>query len=306
MTWKANLARGLRPVLVDVSSNNPHPIDYAAAHAAGVQAAFVKATQGQGYTNPYYAADMAGWLAAGVPALGYHFAGFTDPVAEARHFVSVAGARARVLDSETSTDEAWQQDFLTQLHLPAGEEMDYGSASTLPRGVRALLWPAAYGPTAPGFGDLWQYTDKLAVPGIGGLTDASQWTGSVADFFALFTVPGPPGPAPAPAPPTTSEATMNCLDPESEGTWIVDPVDGHVEAINGAPYLGGLNEPVANRFGWMQVGTIAGITPFQDSPGVWGYQIIVRWHQAQANGSWFSTYDFPRSGKGKGELQPAA
>ena len=297
-------------MLVDLSSNNAHPIDYAAAKAGGVQAAFVKATQGLGYTNPFYAEDVAGFAAVGVPVLGYHFAMFTDPVAEAAHFVSVAGPRARVLDSETSTDAAWQDEFLSQLHLPAGEVMDYGSASTLPRGVRALLWPAAYGSGPPGFGDVWQYTDRGTVPGIPGQVDVSQWTGSAADFYALFTIPGPPGPTPTPTPtpkppPAPQEATVNCIDPTTGGTWIVDPSDGHVEAVNGAPWLGGLNDPMANRFGWQQVGTIAGITSHKEADGSVGYQIIVRGHAAFPAGNWFTFYDFPRNGSGKGTLPEA-
>ena len=257
-------------MLVDLSSNNTHPIDYAAAKAGGVTGAFVKATEGTGYTNPFYAQDVAGFAGVGVPVLAYHFASFGDPVAEAHYFQSVAGARARVLDNGTNTNAAWQQEFLDALNLNPSEEVDYGSGSTLPRGVRALLWPAAYG-RDPGFGDCWQYTDVAQVPGIPGNVDASVWKGSAADFYGLFTLnpqpnpgpnpqpnPGPnPGPQPDPGPPPPTEATVNALDPTSNGTWIVDPVDGHVEADHGAPYLGGL---IGNRFGWQQVGTIAGIS----------------------------------------------
>jgi hypothetical protein len=182
-------------IIVDLSSNNGHPIDYAAAKKAGVVAAFVKATEGTGYTNPHYAEDVAGFAAVGVPVLAYHFASFGDAAAEAAHFRSVAGARARVLDSETNTDEAWQNAFLAALNLPADEVVDYGSASTLPRsGVRALLWPASYG-KAPGFGDCWQFTDAQVVAGIPGRVDASTWIGPAADFDALFSI-APPAPAP--------------------------------------------------------------------------------------------------------------
>ncbi len=196
-------------LIIDLSSNNAHPIDYAAAKAAGVVGVIVKATDGLTYVNPFYDPDVAGFEAVGVPVIAYHFAEFGDAAAEAAKFVSVAGARARVLDVETSTDGPWQNAFLAALHLPADEEMDYGSASSLPRsGIRSLLWPASYG-KEPGFGDCWQSTDSQNVPGIG-TCDASQWIGSQADFDALFSVGAP---APSPAPPTPTEDPMTGVSP---------------------------------------------------------------------------------------------
>ena len=93
--------------------------------------------------------------------------------------------------------------------------------------------------------------------------------------------------------PTTQEATMNCLDPTSGGTWVVDPSDGHVETLYGAPYCGGLNSP-PDADNWQQVGQITGITPWKDPTGAWGYSIIVRHNTALPNGAWFSGYTFPR------------
>jgi hypothetical protein len=92
-----------------------------------------------------------------------------------------------VLDVETNADVAWQNAFLAALNLPVDEELDYGSASTLPRtGIRALLWPASYGKDF-GFGDCWQFTDAQDVPGIG-TCDASVWVGPQADFDSLFSI----------------------------------------------------------------------------------------------------------------------
>ena len=86
---------------------------------------------------------------------------------------------------------------------------------------------------------------------------------------------------------------MNCQDPTSGGTWIVDPSDGHVETLYGAPYCGGLNNP-PDSDNWQQVGSIIGITPWKDPTGAWGYSIIVRHNVVQANGAWFSGYTFAR------------
>jgi hypothetical protein len=208
----------VRPIIVDLSSNNGHPIDYAAAKASGVIAAIIKATEGTGYTNPFYGADTAGFAAVGVPVIAYHFASFGDAVAEAAHFVSVAGDKARVLDSETNSNVEWQNEFLSALHLPSNEEMDYGSASTLPRsGIRALLWPASYGRDY-GFGDAWQFTDAQVVDGIPGLVDASVWIGSLADFNSLFNIEPP-------APPVVEVEEMPLYATNSTGTGFVVATD---------------------------------------------------------------------------------
>jgi hypothetical protein len=108
--------------------------------------------------------------------------------------------------------------------------------------------------------------------------------------------PTPPPPAP-PAPPVNllELFTMNCIDPTTGGTWVVDPSDGHIECFFGAPYLGGLNSP-ANRYGWQQVGYIAGITSWTDPNGQEGYAVIVRHQVVQANGAFYSTYTFERNG----------
>ena len=73
--------------------------------------------------------------------------------------------------------------------------MDYGSSSTLPQGVRALLWPAAYGST-PSFGALDQYTDAGAVPGIPGSVDLSRWTGTQEQFDVFYGLTPVVPPAP--------------------------------------------------------------------------------------------------------------
>ena len=58
--------------IIDLSSNNPHPIDFNAVKASGVTGVIVKATEGTGYTNPFYAQDMAGARAAGLDVAAYH------------------------------------------------------------------------------------------------------------------------------------------------------------------------------------------------------------------------------------------
>jgi hypothetical protein len=184
-------------LIVDRSNNNAGPVNWERAKEGGVIAVILKATEGETFTDDTYAPQLAGALAVGLPVLAYHFAHFTDAAKEAAKFVSVAGARARILDSETNANVAWQNAFLAALNEPADELMDYGSASSLPRsGIRSLLWPASYGKNY-GFGDCWQFTDAQVVPGMPGKVDASRWVGSDADFDALFNI--------TPAVPTTNQ-----------------------------------------------------------------------------------------------------
>lgn len=201
-------------MIIDLSSNNIHPVTWPQVKAAGVQGVILKATQGTTYVNPDYAGDVAGASAAGLPVIAYHFADFTTPVAEARYFLSVAGRRGRVLDSETNSTAAWQNAFLAALGLPGTEELDYGSASTLPSGaVRSLIWAAAYGPK-PNKGEvLWQFTSGAPVPGITGTVDASEWLGTQAQFDAVFAIATPGG--------TDVPAPTDVVD-----SWSVPGTDG--------------------------------------------------------------------------------
>lgn len=191
-------------MIVDVSSfqhPNGAPITWPAVKAAGVQGVIIKATQGTTYTNPYYASDVAGATSVGLPVIAYHFAAFMTAQAEARYFLSVAGSRAKVLDSETNTTATWQNDFLAALGFALTTELDYGSASTLPSGaIRSLLWIADYG-TKPAEGEaIWQFTSGGSVPGIQGTVDESEWLGTPAQFNAVFGIADPPGGTDVPAP----------------------------------------------------------------------------------------------------------
>jgi GH25 family lysozyme M1 (1,4-beta-N-acetylmuramidase) len=52
---------------------NGHPIDWAQVAGAGNKFTFIKATEGNYYTNPYYASDLTAAKAAGLYVTGYHF-----------------------------------------------------------------------------------------------------------------------------------------------------------------------------------------------------------------------------------------
>jgi MYXO-CTERM domain-containing protein len=83
----ANLVEG-----IDVSHYQPN-VDWAAVKAAGREFAFIKASEGTGYTDPSFAGHWANSKAAGLLRGAYHFHRVdSDPIAQADHFLSVVGA----------------------------------------------------------------------------------------------------------------------------------------------------------------------------------------------------------------------
>ena len=215
-------------VVLDVSSNNHptgKPITWAAVAAAPVRVigVAIKATQGTNYTNPYFAADLAGCVAHGLPVVAYHYADFGTAAAEAAYFKQVAGKCARVLDVETSTNTAWIDAFWAAVGgASATTDMTYGSASTLPRTVKSELWPADYS-TNPGFGAQWQAGDNLAVPGIPVPTDYSVVLTQTAFHRVFGTATVAPQP-PADPQPITSAVVLRqvTVGPTGRG-WATVP-----------------------------------------------------------------------------------
>lgn len=192
--------------IVDVSSYQ-HPngaaINWAQAVADGVTGVIVKATEGTGYVNPYFAGDVKAAHAAGLPVGFYHFAepGKHAAADEAEWFLShLRGHRWEIklaLDFETSgphmTDrqlEAWARAFNACVHDATGQWPMFYSYSAFIQGLdlgRTIgngLWLANYGPNdgrrvtvaAPSPWRrvlLHQYTSVGRVGGIQGNVDVS-------------------------------------------------------------------------------------------------------------------------------------
>jgi lysozyme len=101
---------------LDVSSGNG-TIDWSAVASSGRKFAFIKATQGDYYTNDHFVDQWPGAAAAGLLRSPYHFFDPTiDGVAQAQHFLSVVGTLADgdlppMLDIEcpTSSDQSQTQ-----------------------------------------------------------------------------------------------------------------------------------------------------------------------------------------------------
>jgi GH25 family lysozyme M1 (1,4-beta-N-acetylmuramidase) len=94
-------ARAQRPLGTDVASYQPEFLNWTAIKTDGVSFAWVKATQGTNYENPYFTAQMMGAASAGVYVGAYHYAtpslnpnitGGKSADSEAAHSWSKAGS----------------------------------------------------------------------------------------------------------------------------------------------------------------------------------------------------------------------
>jgi GH25 family lysozyme M1 (1,4-beta-N-acetylmuramidase) len=179
------------------------PIDWNAAHASGVSFVLIKATEGTGYTNPFFAADRDAATRAGMVVGAYHYARPAGPIStaveQARRFIAVAGlARtaghlAPALDLEDSGGldptalAAWVHAFLEEVESETGRTpilYTYRSFWT-DRMANSRdfagypIWYAFYnneaspGPLPGGWPawTLWQYSSTGTVPGIANSVD---------------------------------------------------------------------------------------------------------------------------------------
>jgi GH25 family lysozyme M1 (1,4-beta-N-acetylmuramidase) len=201
---------------VDVASFQ-HPkgaaINWRRVAQAGYKFAFIKATEGDYYANPYYAADLAQAKAAGLYATGYHFAvpnvsgGASQAEYAVKHGSYAADGRTLplALDIEYNPYGAecygltkarmvsWISAFTTEVRNLTGQSpIIYSTADwwrTCTGNSTAFgsepLWVAAYGSSSPpmpaGWRNwtFWQYTSDGSVPGISGDVDVSYFDRSV-------------------------------------------------------------------------------------------------------------------------------
>ncbi|MEO8761632.1 MAG: GH25 family lysozyme [Bacteroidia bacterium] len=111
---------------VDVSSYEGS-INWTSVKAAGYKFAFAKATEGLSVTDAYFVTNQVNGVAAGMPMGAYHFAHPVDntAIAEANHFLSVAGAYIKacelppVLDLEDPPSGPSLSTFYTSPQLTA-------------------------------------------------------------------------------------------------------------------------------------------------------------------------------------------
>lgn len=213
--------------LIDISDNQPHPIVWWKVEKSGIAGAYIKATEGVQYVNEDFKTDSRNARRYGIPWGGYDFAlpNFTNPIADAKFFVKAGGAKGELppaLDLETMGHgytqtvkwvRAWMGEVTKLSHRVPILYGGYYFPVINAKGFNTwALWLAAYPhghavmptlcklplPKTPqqwkksGWA-IWQYTDRVLVPGIGGGTD-----GDAADpyWYNIYTGAGfqPPSP----------------------------------------------------------------------------------------------------------------
>lgn len=196
---------------VDESNNNPVPNPAAHARqllADGVRFVYLKASEGETFTDSTYVARHAAYRAAGLYVGGYHFAHpDADPSAQALHFLRVLGQLhpgdlPPALDLEipegrtTAELVTFTRSFLAVVRGHTGRRpVLYTSASYLhdhlSGGVNivpdyALLWLAAWGPAEPTTPHvLWQSSDRGELHGVPFAVDLDRMNGTGAQLANL-------------------------------------------------------------------------------------------------------------------------
>lgn len=209
---------------IDVS-NHQETIAWPAVAASGQEFAFIKATEADGYRDPYFPGNWIGSRENGIARGAYHFARpeyGNSAQAEADHFLNyvvphgIGTGDMLVLDLEPDPSNvdvgAWALEWLKIVEQRTGVVpivytgpwiIDREGLDDYTDLARYALWLAAYQPTQPrppapwtsiAF---WQYTDKGRVPGVSGNCD-QNWFNAPAELLAKYGKPGaivtpPPG-----------------------------------------------------------------------------------------------------------------
>ena len=221
----------------DISSNNPHPIDWPTLAASGQTFVIIKAggdqTGSDTYRNPYFPDDYQQARAAGLVVGAYHWVSNADPTP------TVAAVKALWQPGDLPVALDFEQAGIThqRLHQVRAAYRVVGLATmtyTYPAFWTQMgdpsctecaadpLWYAAYQlkqPSAPAPWrnvTFWQYAGtSVELPGIRGLNDMSRFIGTDQQFAALCG-------SPSPAPSLEEDVDMLlCQDPRSGGWWLL-------------------------------------------------------------------------------------
>ncbi|MFG3054029.1 glycoside hydrolase family 25 protein [Kitasatospora sp. NPDC048239] len=190
--------------------------DWPAIARSGQSFAMLKATQGTGFTDGWFARDLAGARSVDLIRSGYHyFTADQDGAAQADHFLDVLhregftgthpGELPPVLDLEQCRSGGHRLQLGQVKAFIARVEQATGAAPIVYTrkgfvddclgGTKELsghkVWLARYGDTPPeplpgaaGW-EFWQYTDHASVPGTAGGVDASVFHGDQAALRRL-------------------------------------------------------------------------------------------------------------------------
>ena len=188
---------------IDISVDNG-TIDWRAVARSGVQFAYIKASEGRGYTDLKYVANIRAARRAGLVVGSYHvFTPDDDGQAQAEHFIDTAsielGDLPPILDLESlpvsitagvfvHRVSAWLDTVAEDLTAKLGTKnlpglylrSDVWVGLGEPAWSRYPLWLAEWeiaaprGPAVWPNYTFWQYSDSGTVPGISGPVDMSR------------------------------------------------------------------------------------------------------------------------------------
>ncbi|WSU56541.1 GH25 family lysozyme [Streptomyces sp. NBC_01104] len=204
------------PEGVDVSSWQGG-INWSSVRGAGIEFAWMKATEGLTYKDPTFSANYLNAYNAGVIRGAYHFArpDVSGGAAQADFFASNGGAWSRdnltlpgVLDIEGScygysqaAMRQWVLDFYNTYKARTGRDVViytspswWNSCTGGWNGMSALSplwvahWTTAGSPSIPAgfpFWTVWQYSSTGAVSGVSGNVDRDRFSGDRSRLLAL-------------------------------------------------------------------------------------------------------------------------
>jgi GH25 family lysozyme M1 (1,4-beta-N-acetylmuramidase) len=282
---------------VDVSKwqhTNGTSIDWASVKADGVSFAFVKATEGSTYTNPYFAGDWAATRSVGLYHGAYHFArpSVGSAGAQARYFVSKAGLADQpgdlppVLDLEATGGlgvaalRTWTSNWLKTVESLIGRkpiiytsptfwENNLGNSTAF---TAYPLWIAHYKvsqPRVPGGWSTWTFWQGRSdgrVTGVSGSVDMNAFNGTLAQLATLanapVTIPAPGTPSGDTSQPgSTKTATSVSLATSRPSVYAGQNVtlSGDLTTDAGLPLAGRkavLRSRPAGQTTWSQVAAI--------------------------------------------------
>lgn len=196
-------------------------INWGSVKAAGIDFAYMKATEGTNFKDDRFNANYTGSYNAGLIRGAYHFArpNSSNGATQANYFASNGGAWSRdnktlpgVLDIEgnpsgascyglsTTQMRTWVNDFYNTYKARTGRDVViYTTASWwnsctgnwTGMAAKSPLWVAHWGTTSPnipaGFPTytIWQYTATGRVSGVAGDVDRNKFNGSMDRLLAL-------------------------------------------------------------------------------------------------------------------------
>ncbi|MDY6985084.1 MAG: GH25 family lysozyme [Candidatus Thermoplasmatota archaeon] len=189
-------------------------INWDQVYGSGKRFAFVKASEGISYIDPYFEENMVNGRAAGMLMGAYHFARPLDnsAVDEARFFISVIddylteGYMRPTLDIEVGEGEwsyisDWVHEFMNAVRdetgiTPVLYVNSYYANNLDPSLTQYSLWIARYTHDTsilpdPGVWpswDFWQWSDRTSCPGIEGYVDGDVFNGDIPSLRDSFEI----------------------------------------------------------------------------------------------------------------------